>query len=59
MGSVRFIRRWPDGEILEIKVKAESAYPDALAEAKATALAALREASEIVMPIAEAEPEDE
>lgn len=42
--KVTIIRRWPDGDALSIEIKAESNYPDAMAEAKRTALDAYREA---------------
>jgi hypothetical protein len=44
MAKVIITRRWPDGDVLQINVKAESSYPDAMAEAKRVALDAYREA---------------
>lgn len=35
--------RYADGETVRVKVKAENSYPDALAEAKATAIAGVCE----------------
>lgn len=42
--KVTIQRRWPDGDVLAIEIKAETSYPDVLAEAKRTALDAYAEA---------------
>jgi hypothetical protein len=44
MASVVIHHQWPDGSATRVRVKAASNYPDALNEAKATAVAAFREA---------------
>lgn len=44
MAYVEITRRWPDGDVLCIHVKAGASYPDELSEARATAIAAYREA---------------
>ena len=44
MARVTIMRHWPDGDGLQITVKAETSYPDALAEAARTALNAYAEA---------------
>ncbi|MGZ4520143.1 MAG: hypothetical protein ACXVGA_04285 [Mycobacteriaceae bacterium] len=44
MASVTIVRRWPDGDALQIVVKAATNYPDALNEAKRIALDAYYEA---------------
>jgi hypothetical protein len=44
MAKVTISRHWPDGDVVVIRVKAESSYPDAMAEAKRIALDAFREA---------------
>lgn len=44
MAKVTIQRRWPDGDCLAIEIKAETNYPDALDEAKRTAINAYREA---------------
>jgi hypothetical protein len=41
---VTILRRWPDGDVLQISVSAATSYPDAIAEAKRTALDAYAEA---------------
>jgi len=42
--TVLIHRRWPDGDVLQVQVEAESSFPDAIAEARAAALATYREA---------------
>lgn len=42
-------RTWPDGDVLTISIKAESCYPDALAEAKRVALDTYAEALGVTM----------
>lgn len=37
-------RVWPDGDVLTIRIRVATSYPDALAEAKRTALDAYAEA---------------
>jgi hypothetical protein len=44
MATVLILRRWPDGDELMIRVKAETSYPDALSEALRTAINAYTEA---------------
>jgi hypothetical protein len=48
--SVSIRREWPDAEVVTVMVEIEADYPDALAEAKHTAIALLREATEIIAP---------
>ena len=59
MGKVRITRQWPDGEVLVVSVVADASYPDALAEARATAMQALREATETVVTVELEEPDTE
>jgi hypothetical protein len=56
MSSVRIVRTWPDGEVLEVHVWAESSYPEAIAVARENALQAMRDATEIVIPTDETTP---
>ena len=44
MARVVIQRIWPDGDVLSISVTAKTSYPDALCEAKRTALDAYFEA---------------
>ncbi len=53
MAKVTITRRWPDGDVLRIAVAAATSYPDALAEARATALAAYAEAMGVTLKDAE------
>lgn len=49
MATVMIQRVWPDGDALLISIKAATSYPDALAEAKATAIAAFTEAHGVML----------
>lgn len=42
--SVVIQRVWPDGDVITIRIKVKTSYPDALAEAKRMALDAFAEA---------------
>lgn len=44
MAKVTIQRRWPDGDVLAIEIRAESCYPDALDQARKVALDTYREA---------------
>ena len=44
MATVTVQRSWPDGDVLTVEIEIENDYPDALAEAKRTALNAYEEA---------------
>lgn len=44
MAKVRIVHQWPDGGVTIVTVKADTSYPDALAEAKRIALDAFAEA---------------
>jgi hypothetical protein len=44
MARITITRQWPDGDVLSVSVKAESNYPDALAQALRTVTDAYREA---------------
>lgn len=56
MAKVTIQRRWPDGDVLAIEIKAESNYPDALAEAKRTALNTYAEALGVTLADVEDQP---
>ena len=56
MARVVVARQWGDSDALQVSVKAESTYPDALAEAKRIALDAFAEALGVTL---KAEPADE
>jgi hypothetical protein len=43
MASVTAIYRYPTGEAVSVRVKVENDYPDALDQARATAIAGVRE----------------
>ena len=43
MAAVTILHQWPDGSVTRVKVEAATSYPDALAEAKVTAVSALAE----------------
>lgn len=47
MSNVSIIRQWADGEVLSIRVKADSSYPDELSEAVASAVRTYAEALSI------------
>ncbi len=51
MAHVSVCRRWPDGDVLQIIVKAEASYSDAIAEARANAIKAFREAHDVMIPV--------
>ncbi|MBA3781196.1 MAG: hypothetical protein H0X12_04990 [Nocardioides sp.] len=44
MSKVEVFRRWPDGDVLSVTIKVDESYPDALDQAKRTALDAYAEA---------------
>lgn len=44
MATVTLRHTWPDGSITEASVEVRESYPDALSEAKRTAVVALQEA---------------
>lgn len=46
MASVLMTRTWPDGDKVAVQVGADTSYPDALDEARATCLRGFREAVE-------------
>lgn len=54
MARVSITRSWPDGDVLHIAIKVDRSYPDALAEAKRTALDAYAEALGVTV----AEPDE-
>lgn len=58
MATVVIQRCFPDGDVLTIRVKARTSYPDALAEAKRTALDMFAEAMSDLLA-AVVVPEDE
>lgn len=55
MAKVLIQRVFPDGDSLTVQINAETSYPDALAEAKATAIAAFTEATGIILAAVEDE----
>lgn len=44
MSRVTITRQFPDGDIIRVAVVVDSSYPDAVDEARATAVTAFREA---------------
>lgn len=44
MAKVTIQRRWPDGDVLSIVIKAENTYPDALDQARKVAIDTYRQA---------------
>ena len=53
MASVTAIYRYPNGEAVSIKVKVENDYPDALDQARATAIAGVKDLTGIELTDAE------
>lgn len=54
MAAVRIEREWPGEETLRIVVTVDACYPDAVDEARAQAIRALREAMDVIsLPEAE------
>jgi len=49
MAQVRITRRWPDGEEFEVVVRADNTYPEALAVARANAIAGLAEGMGVIV----------
>lgn len=49
--SVTVRREWPDGDVLTIQIRCATSYPDALAEAKRTALDAYSEALGVTLAV--------
>lgn len=49
MATVMIQRAWPDGETLTISVDVDESFPDVVAEAKRSAVAAYREALGITL----------
>lgn len=47
MAKIHIRHEWTDGEVTEITVKIAASFPDSIAEAKATAVATLRDVFEI------------
>lgn len=47
MAKVVVQRCWPDGDVLTISISLDNSFPDVVAEAKANAIGAYREALEI------------
>lgn len=51
MATVQVTHHFADGDECRVSVQVATSYPDALAEAKATAVAALGEAVEMLLSI--------
>lgn len=49
MARVRLTYRWQTGDEIEVEVNVRSSFPDAVAEAKAQALALFREGYAVAM----------
>lgn len=49
MSRVSILRQWPDGDTLKVSVAVDASYPDALAEASATAKRLYAEALDITV----------
>lgn len=49
MSRVTITRQFPDGDIVRVAVVVDSSYPDAVDEARATAVTAFREAIGITL----------
>lgn len=46
---ITIVRQWPDGDALKVTVSIDANYPDAVAEARATAKRAFAEACDVVL----------
>lgn len=55
--TVRLTQRWSDGSATEVSIRVDSSYPDAVAEAKAQAIACWREVIAEDVPTPEVEGE--
>lgn len=51
MATVQVTHHFADGDELRVSVQVATSYPDALSEARATAVAALREAVAMVLEL--------
>lgn len=49
VARITITRQWPDHDVLSVTVKAESSYPDALAEAVRTAVHTFAEALDVAV----------
>ena len=49
MATVKLTHRWADGDVTETTVSVATSYPDAVAEARACATAAFRDAIDHIL----------